>query len=96
MILNQKQNNQTISNEKSVGSNLLIKIDNNKGKVKKFKISLKTARIFNRLIPKKARLEMEKKGIDLKEIIKKTNDKTDVGVLLEVQNDDEHITISIV
>tara|TARA_B100001123_G_C15052777_1_gene924255 strand:- start:275 stop:907 length:633 start_codon:yes stop_codon:yes gene_type:complete len=91
-----EQNNQTISNEKSVGSNLLIKIDNNKGKVKKFKISLKTARIFNRLIPKKARLEMEKKGIDLKEIIKKTNDKTDVGVLLEVQNDDEHITISIV
>jgi len=91
-----EQNNQTISNEKSVGSNLLIKIDNNKGKVRKIKISLKIARIFNRLIPKKARLEMGKKGIDLKEIIKNTNDKTDVGVLLEVQNDDEHITISIV
>ena len=91
-----EQNNQTISNETLVGSNLLIKIDNNKGKVRKIKISLKIARIFNRLIPKKARLKMEKKGIDLKEIIKKTNDKTDVGVLLEVQNDDEHITISIV
>ena len=77
------------------GKSLTIKVDKGNGKISNFKISLKTARIFSKMIPKKARDEMDRKGIDLGNVIKQIKEGTEIGVLAEVQDGDEHIIISI-
>jgi len=51
--------------------------------------------MFSKMIPRKAREEMEKKGIDLNDVIQQIKEGTEVGVLAEIQDDNEHITISI-
>ena len=79
----------------SEGKNLVIRVDEGGKNKSNFKISLKVARMFSKMIPKKAREEMEKKGIDLNDVIQQNKDKTEVGVLVEVEDGDEHITISI-
>ena len=38
---------------------------------------------------------MEKKGIDLSEVIQQVKDGTEVGVMAEMQDGDEHILILI-
>ena len=79
----------------SKGKNLVIRVKEGDKNKSNFKISLKAARMFSKMIPKKAREEMEKKGIDLNDVIQQIKDKTEVGVLVEVEDGDEHITISI-
>ena len=51
--------------------------------------------MFSKMIPRKAREKMEKKGIDLNDVVQQIKDGTEVGVLVEVEDGDEHITISI-
>ena len=77
------------------GKNLIIRVDENGKNKSKFKISLKVARIFSMIIPQKAREEMGKKGISLNDVIKQIKEGTEVGVLAEVEDGNEHITISI-
>ena len=82
-------------NNESEGKNLIIRVDKNGKNKSNFKISLKMARIFSRIIPNKAREEMEKKGIDLGEVIQQIKEGAEVGVLAEVDDGNEHIIISI-
>ena len=77
------------------GKNLIIKIDKNGKNKSKYKINLSAARFFSRMIPKKAREKMEEKGINLNDIIKQVRETSDIGVLAEIEDNDEHITISI-
>ena len=79
----------------SDGKSLIIRVDEGDKNKSNFKISLKMARMFSKMIPRKAREEMEKKGIDLNDVIQQIKDGTEVGVLIEVEDGDEHITISI-
>jgi hypothetical protein len=79
----------------SEGKNLVIRVDEGGKNKSNFKINLKVARMFSKMIPKKAREEMEKKGIDLNDVIQQIKDKAEVGVLAEVEDGNEHITISI-
>ena len=79
----------------SDGKSLIIRVDEGDKNQSNFKISLKMARMFSKMIPRKAREEMEKKGIDLNDVIQQIKEGTEVGVLAEIQDDNEHITISI-
>ena len=79
----------------SEGKNLIIRVEEGGKSKSNFKISLKVARIFSKIIPKKAREKMEQKGIDLDEVIQQIKAGADVGILAEVEDGDEHITISI-
>ncbi len=79
----------------SKGKNLVIRVKEGDKNKSNFKISLKLARMFSKMIPKKAREEMEKKGIDLNDVLQQIKDGTEVGVLAEVEDGNEHIIISI-
>jgi len=85
----------TIDDTLTIGKNLIIKVDENGKNKSNFKISLKMARIFSKIIPQKAREEMDKKGINLNDVIKQIKEGSEVGVLAEVEDGNEHITISI-
>ena len=61
----------------------------------KITIPLGVLRVASKLIPKKAAEVLEKEGIDLNEILALSDSKEICGTLLEVENPQERIVISI-
>lgn len=58
-------------------------------------IPLGVLRVASKLIPKKASAALEKEGIDLNEIVELSENEKVHGTLIEIENPDERIVISI-
>ncbi len=58
-------------------------------------IPLDVFRVASKLIPKKASTALEKEGIDLNEIVKLSKNKEVRGTLIEIENPDQRIVVSI-
>jgi hypothetical protein len=76
-----------------------LKISIYKGDSKKpeteVKIPLTGLKIVKDLVPKKAREKLAKKGVDIEKIIKSIEKEKKHGKLLEIQDKEDHIIISV-
>jgi hypothetical protein len=58
-------------------------------------VPLAVVRIAKKFVPKKAKFEMEKEGIDLDEIASMVEKEDVKGTLVEVEKESERIVISV-
>ena len=77
------------------GRKLNIKVIKDGKKTTDITLSLNMVRFFGKFVPAKAKAEMNEKGIDLDAIIEEVKDGADVGVIVEVQDGEDHVLISV-
>ena len=77
------------------GRKLNIKVIKDGKKTTNITLSLKMVRFFGKFVPAKAKAEMNEKGIDFDAIIEEVKDGADVGVIVEVQDGEDHVLISV-
>ena len=77
------------------GRKIKIKVIKDGKKTTNITLSLKMVRFFGKFVPEKAKAEMNEKGIDFDAIIEEVKDGADVGVIVEVQDGEDHVLISV-
>ena len=77
------------------GRKLKIKVLKDGKKTTNITLNLKMVRFFGKFVPAKAKAEMNEKGIDFDAIIEEVKDGADVGVIVEVQDGEDHVLISV-
>ena len=77
------------------GRKLKIKVIKDGKKTVNITLGLNMVRFFGKFVPSKAKAEMSDKGINFDAIIEQIKDGADVGVIAEVQDDEDHVLISV-